>query len=856
MGQPARSYVAEPYSYSEARALVEGLEVSEPVAITLVRRGYRSVEQARRFLEGGETHDPGEFEAMDVAVERVLAAARGGHHITVHGDYDADGVCATAVLVGALRELGAVCDWYLPDRLADGYGLTADGVDRLTARGTELLITVDCGISCAPEVEAAKGAGMEVIVTDHHSPPQQLPDCPVLHPGVSGYPFEGLCGTGVAHKLAAALRKAAGLPAEASEADLDLVALATVADIVPLVEENRSLVRRGLAVARRGRRPGLRALCAVAGSELASLDEGDFAFRLAPRVNAAGRLYRADAGVELFLTDDWERAAAIATELDSANRERRSAEREVDAAAEAARRELPEELRDAPALVIAGRGWHPGVVGIVASRLVERHWRPVLLISIDEHGHGRGSGRSIPGFDLLAGLEACSQHLGRFGGHRAAAGLELEASELPAFREAFVAHAAQHLGPEQLTRTERIDALVGGDGLGLELAEELERLGPFGAGNPGVRLLVPSARLGDVQPMGEGKHARFSLRSGGSRAVGVAFGISKLPVSDDEPVDAAVRLEVNQWNGAVEPRLVLRDLYPVGDLDEEAATADAHRCRCESVEWWRRFEAELAQPLEPWPADTLREAGQAGAPRRPVHGVGSPIATLAELVSSGESVLALCSDASRRAELAAGATGLTRFAGGSGGVACGRCGASAIRALAGRGGGLSLADYDALSLAPELVLDFEHVVWVDPPPFPHLAALATRGLEDRASFVHSAWGEEERAFAMRVLEEQLGLRTALAAVFRALRDIPAAEGGALRTALAGSQARPRAPEVAARCVRVLSEAGVLSLESAGRERRLRVVSSEGTELERSGAFRAYGARHEEGQRYLASLKQV
>jgi single-stranded-DNA-specific exonuclease len=855
VGQTARAYVAEPYSYLEARALVEELGVSEPVAITLVRRGYRSVDQARCFLDAGETHDPGEFAAMDTAVERVLAAARAGRHITVHGDYDADGVCATAVLVGALRELGATCDWYLPDRLADGYGLTTEGVGRLSARGTELLITVDCGIGCAPEVEAAKAAGMEVIVTDHHSPPEQLPDCPILHPGVSGYPFDGLCGTGVAHKLASGLREAAGQPAEAAEGDLDLVAMATVADIVPLVGENRSLVRRGLAVARRGDRPGLRALCAVAGSELANLDEGDFAFRLAPRVNAAGRLYRADAGVELFLTGDWERAAAIATELDNANRERRSAEREVEAAAEAARRELPEDLRDAPALVIAGRGGHPGVVGIVASRLVERHWRPVLLISIDEHGRGRGSGRSIPGFDLLAGLEACSQHLGRFGGHRAAAGLELEASELPEFRKAFAAHAAQHLGPEQLTRTEQIDALVGGEGLGLELAEDLERLAPFGAGNPGVRLLVPSARLGDVQPMGEGKHARFSLRSGGSRAVGVAFGTPKLPVSDDEPVDAAVRLEVNQWNGAVEPRLVLRDLYPVGDIDADPAAAEVHRCSCESVEWWRRFEAELSQPLEPWPADPLREPGQAGAKRRIVHGVGSPIATLAELVSSGESVLALCSDASRRAELAAGATGLARFAGGSAGIACGRCGASPIRALAGRGGGLSLADYDALALAPELVLDFEHVVWVDPPPFPHLAVLATRGPEGRPSFVHSAWGEQERAFAMRVLEDQLGLRTALTGVFRALRDSPAAEGSPLRAALAGGEARPRSPEVAARCARVLSEAGVLGLEAAGRERRLRVVSSGGTELERSGAFRAYRARHEEGQRYLASLKQ-
>jgi single-stranded-DNA-specific exonuclease len=855
MGDPARAYVAEPYSYLEARALVEELGVSDPVAITLVRRGYRSVEEARGFLDASESHDPAEFDAMDEAVGRILTALRAGERITVHGDYDADGVCATAILVGALRGLGAQCDWYLPDRLTDGYGLTGESVQRLDARGTELLITVDCGITCADEVQAARAAGMDVIVTDHHSPPERLPDCPVLHPSVSGYPFEGLCGTAVAHKLACGLRSAFGHPAEAAEADLDLVALATVADVVPLVGENRSLVRRGLAVARRGHRPGLRALCAVAGSELASLDEGDLAFRLAPRVNAAGRLYRADAGVELFLTDAWERAAAIATELDSANRERRRTEQEVEASAEAARRELPEQLREMPALVLAGEGWHPGVVGIVASRLVERHWRPVVLISLDGEGHGRGSGRSIPGFDLLAGLQACSDHLGRFGGHRAAAGLELEASALDAFREAFVSYVAQYLGPEQLTRTERIDALVGGEGIGLDLAEELERLAPFGAGNPGVRLLVPSARVSEVQPMGEGKHARFSLHSGASRADGVAFGTSKLPVRGDEPVDAAVRLEVNQWNGALEPRLVLRDLYPVGGEGEDSDASPSHECSCDGAEWWRRFEGELTRPLEPWPAEALREACAAGAPRQAVHGVGSPIATLAELVSSGESVLALCADASRRAELAAGATGLARFAGGSAAIACGRCGADTIRALAGASGGLALADYDALALAPELVLGFEHAVWVDPPSFPHLASLASRGPEDRPSFLHSAWGEAERGFATQVLDEQLGLRSALAAVFRALRDRPAGEGRALRAALAGTGARPRSPEVAARCVRALDEAGIVALQANGRERSLRVVSSEGTDLERSGAFRAYRARHEEGKRYLASLKQ-
>ena len=276
---------------------MEGLALAEPVAVTLVRRGYRTVEEARAFLEAAETHDPFEFDSMGEVTERIRSAIAQGRTITVHGDYDCDGVCSTAILVRALRELGASCDWYIPDRLGDGYGLTVGGVETLASRGTGLLLTVDCGITCADEVAAARAAGMEVIVTDHHEPGDRLPDCPLLHPRLSNYPCGELCATGVAYKLSAAL-----LGAERAADDLDLVALATVADLVPLRGENRALVRAGLRAARQARRPGLRALCAAAGVRPERLDEGDLAFRLGPRINAAGRLYRADAGVELMLT--------------------------------------------------------------------------------------------------------------------------------------------------------------------------------------------------------------------------------------------------------------------------------------------------------------------------------------------------------------------------------------------------------------------------------------------------------------------------------------------------------------------------------------------------------------------------
>ena len=321
MPEIASAFAVEPYSYAEARALSDELGLSEPVAVTLVRRGYRTPEEARAFLAADESHSPFAFDSMELVVERVRAAIKANKRITVHGDFDVDGVCATALMVSTLRELGADCDWFIPSRVDDGYGLSSENIRRLAERGASLLLTVDCGITAVAEVELAKELGTEVIVTDHHQQAAELPDCPILHPEVSNYPFASLCGTAVAWKLACALKGAGeslsghislGLDVECPESDspapadrqLDLVALATVADVVPLVGENRALVRKGLAEIRRGQRVGLRALMAAAKCQPEQLDETDLGFRLAPRINAAGRLYRADAGVELFLTED------------------------------------------------------------------------------------------------------------------------------------------------------------------------------------------------------------------------------------------------------------------------------------------------------------------------------------------------------------------------------------------------------------------------------------------------------------------------------------------------------------------------------------------------------------------------
>src|SRR3954469_19919618 len=660
---PARAFQADPYDYGEVRLLAAELELAEPVAVTLVRRGYRTVDAARRFLEARESHEPTEFRGMEEVCDQILSVARGPGQITIHGDYDVDGVTSTAILVSTLRSVGAECDCFIPDRLSDGYGLSMSSVEELQRRDTKLVITVDCGIGSVEEVAAARAAGIQVVVTDHHLPGEQLPDCPVIHPVVSDYPFEGLCAAGVAHKLATALCDAAGRGAvetvggrrHPTDADLDLVALATVADMVPLVGENRRLVREGLRLLRDSPRVGLRALMAVASVDPESVDAGALGFRLAPRINAAGRLYRAEAGVELMLTDDSDRAASIAAELDKANAERRFTERKAVEGAERARSALPPELADAPALVLAGEDWHPGVVGIAASRLAERHFKPTILLSIDGD-RAKGSARSIPGFDLVAALDATAEHLTRYGGHRAAAGLELETDRIDAFREAFIQHAASEIDTADLVRTVSLDALVGvgREGIGMDLARQLETLGPFGMGNPGPRLLVPSGRLREVRPLGEeGKHSRFQLESGAGRAAGVAFGMNgEISRREDQALDLSIELEVDRWNGAEQPRVVVRELYPLDSptADEPRPRTCGEHCPAPEGEWWERLERERARVAEGSPG-ALLDVRAAETRRREAidRRGGAAIASLAELISSGQPVLAICADAGRRA---------------------------------------------------------------------------------------------------------------------------------------------------------------------------------------------------------------
>jgi single-stranded-DNA-specific exonuclease len=600
----ARRFQIAPCPQAQLLALELELGVSSALAQVLVRRGLAEPARARAFLAAEEEHPPAAFAGIGEAIETIIAHVRAGTRITVHGDYDVDGICSTAVLVRVLRALGADVDWYLPDRASDGYGLNARTVQRLATRGTRLLITADCGITAVEEVRLAQALGMEVVLSDHHAPRADgtLPPAPIVHPAVCGYPCPDLCAAAVAHKLALGLWELAagdpdarghawrgrggaaaeGCPESAGEPageahgarydprdDLDLVALASIADVVPLIGENRTLTRRGLRALAGTAKPGLRALLAVARSSPGEVSERTVGFALAPRLNAAGRMQRADAGLELILTEDPVRAREIAAELDRANHERRHVEQRIlfDAERQVA------ALGGRAAYVLAGEQWHPGVIGIVASRLAERHHRPFVLIAL-EGGTGRGSGRSIPGFDLLGGLDACAGRLVRHGGHRAAAGLEIERERLEGFGEAFAAHAESVLGDEEPVRCERVDAIVRGGELGMELAEELQALAPFGAANPAVSLLLRDARFADRRAMGEGRHVRFTVLADGARARAVAFGGgASLPVPDGTPADATFALEVNEWGGVSEPRLVLRHAQPV-QSDEVQAPAE------------------------------------------------------------------------------------------------------------------------------------------------------------------------------------------------------------------------------------------------------------------------------------------
>jgi single-stranded-DNA-specific exonuclease len=584
-----RDWTIKELDRAAAERLVSELGLRPATAAVLARRGYDEPERARAFLEGAlPRHDPFELGDMRAACDAIRAAVAAGRSICVHGDYDADGISATALAILILRELGAEVEWHLPSRFDEGYGLRSETITRLAEHGCGLVLTVDCGVTAVQEVAEAKRLGLDVVVSDHHRPADQLPDCPLVGPyRDSSYPFLELCGTGVVYKLGQALL---GGESELLARQLDLVALATIADVVPLVDENRGLSLAGLRALARTQKPGLRELMKVARIDPAAVDAGAVGFRLAPRLNAAGRLGHPEAALELLLTVDRDEARRLAYRLDELNRERQAVEQRILREAVDEIESWPEPRRQRSGYVLAREDWHEGVIGIVASRLVERYHRPVVLIAGGER-EWKGSGRSTGAFDLHGGLAACAEHLARFGGHRAAAGLSIEPARVEAFATAFGAYADAQLAEDELRPITLVDALVHGSELTLALAAELARLAPFGLGNPGVTLLVAACELADLATVGDGKHLRFRVKDGArdaGSAIAFGFGRQLDRFRRELTYDVAFRLEENQWNGTSAPQLVVKRVF------------DGEPRYRELRDWLAGF---WRQGADAWPAD-------------------------------------------------------------------------------------------------------------------------------------------------------------------------------------------------------------------------------------------------------------
>jgi len=550
--------------------LAAGEPVCHPVvAAILAGRGYAEPSEIRRFLAPalGDMLDPAAMKGMKEAVERLLAARAAGERICVYGDYDVDGITTTSLMVSFLRGTGFSCSYFIPNRFEDGYGLNREALERIIGDGAGLIVSVDCGITAVEEARFCRERGVDLIIVDHHAPKSTLPEVSAilnpLQPGC-GYAFKSLAGVGVAFNLLVALRAALrdrGTLDTASLPDLrrwlDLVALGTIADVVPLLDQNRLYVTHGLRLLSDSARPGIQALKRVAGVS-GAVGCGQVGFRLAPRLNAAGRMESAVPGVDLLLSDDHDRSSAIAEALDAANGERQALERTILEEAIG----MVERAGDYPgrrSIVLASRSWHQGVVGIVASRLVERFHRPTILIAVDETGVGRGSGRGIPGFHLLDALTNCSPFLDRFGGHRHAAGIGLSADRIDDFSAAFENEARRRLDESDLLPRLEIDAEVAPEEVTPELARELKRLGPFGMGNPEPLLMTRAMRVVEQRVVGMG-HLRLKLSGNGRVFNAIAFRMA----ARDFPaaVDVAFVPEINEWNGSSGLQLRVRDLRP------------------------------------------------------------------------------------------------------------------------------------------------------------------------------------------------------------------------------------------------------------------------------------------------------
>ena len=583
MAKLGRQWRIAPVATALRTAISKKLSISPIVAQVLINRGVDDEVKAREFLYGGSErlHDPLLMKDMDRAMQRVLEAIDTRQRITVYGDYDVDGITACSLMVRVLRELNADIEYYVPERQSEGYGLHGAALESLIAAGTKLLITVDCGISAFKEVLALHDR-LDIIITDHHQPPDVIPPAyAVINPRQSDcpYPNKQLAGVGVAYKLCQAIWRHYDRQDTDLHRYLDIVALGTIADMVSLIGENRVLVKLGLQQLQESGNPGLKALKDVCGIATQRINTGKVGFVLAPRLNAAGRVSHAAAAVELLITNDNHRAFKLASLLNQENIVRQEVERQITAAAEVRLASI--DVGKEKVLVVDGNEWHPGVIGIVASRLVEKYYRPVVMITVRD-GIGKGSCRSIPGFNMYEALKSASDLLLQFGGHHQAAGLSLDAANIGALHARMTQFAADHLTPEDYQPTIVIDSLVGLEEITAAFLEDMACLEPHGIGNPSPVFASRRVRPIDVRTMGhEGKHIRMKVAAQGAvnNVVGWDMGVLSDKIRCSDAVDVAFIPEFNEWQGTTTIQLKAHDIKKSArDGDDVSYIVSASRC--------------------------------------------------------------------------------------------------------------------------------------------------------------------------------------------------------------------------------------------------------------------------------------
>ncbi|MFF2588473.1 single-stranded-DNA-specific exonuclease RecJ [Peribacillus butanolivorans] len=543
--------------------LAEELHITPLVAALLVNRGLDTIESARSFLfvKNQTFHDPFLLKDMDKAVYRIKEAIQNGEKIRVFGDYDADGVTSTTVMMTTLTRLGADVDFYIPNRFTEGYGPNPMAFRLAAEQGVKVLITVDTGISAVDEAKLASELGMDYILTDHHEPGPELPEAlAIIHPKLedSSYPFEDLAGVGVAFKLAHALL------GELPEDLLEIAAIGTIADLVPLKGENRLIAAKGIEQLRLTRRPGLVALMKVANIQQEALNEETIGFAMAPRINAVGRLGDADPAVDLLMSENLAEATELANEIDDINKERQAM---VAAMAEEAIQEVEENFppESNGVLIIGREGWNAGVVGIVASKLVERFYRPTIVLSYDrEKGHAKGSARSIAGFDLFESLSTCRELLPHFGGHPMAAGMTLKIEDVQELRDRMNMIAKEQLSEEDFTPITNLDGATTLAEVSIQTIQEMSLLAPFGVTNPKPKILIDSVQLSSVRKIGANQnHLKVQLEDSENHKLdGVGFGLGHYvdEIAPHAEVSVIGELSINEWNNIKKPQIFVQDV--------------------------------------------------------------------------------------------------------------------------------------------------------------------------------------------------------------------------------------------------------------------------------------------------------